>query len=89
MATSVDSALRFANVTKSDTVHLMDASGKPHTSTYISIAGAGALAIKDQDGVAVTIPSGALAVGVMHKIQTQYVMATNTTATGIVAYFND
>ena len=89
MATSVDSSLRFANVTKSDTVHLLDASGKPHNSTYISFAVAGALAIKDQDNVTVVIPSGSLVAGVMHKIQTGYVLSTGTTATGIVAYFND
>lgn len=89
MATPIDSSIRFQNVTPSDTVHLKDASGRPKTSTYISFAVAGALAIKDQDNNTVIIPSGALVAGHMHKIQTGYVLSTGTGATGIVAYFND
>ena len=53
----------------------------------ISFAAVGDLAIKDGNDVTVIIPSGALAAGVMHPISTQKILATGTTATGIVAYF--
>ena len=52
----------------------------------ISFAGVGTLTILTQDGTVVTIPSGALAAGVMHPIGAQRVNSTNTTATGIVGY---
>lgn len=44
---------------------------------------AGALKIKDGNGVDRTIPSGVLAVGVIHWIKVKQVYSTGTTATDI------
>ncbi len=52
----------------------------------ISFASAGDLAIVTHDGTELTIPSAALAAGIMHPIGIKRVKATGTTATGIVGY---
>lgn len=52
----------------------------------ISFAGAGALVVIDAEANTVTIPSGALAAGVMHPLSVTRVFSTGTAATGIVGY---
>lgn len=52
----------------------------------ISFAGAGALKVTTVDGTTVTIPSGALAAGVVHPLAVKRVFATGTGATNIVGY---
>lgn len=66
---------------------------EPNNSTVlsptraISFAGQGTLAIVDADGNTVTIPSGALAAGIMHPISATQVLLTGTSATDIVGYW--
>jgi len=71
-------------VTPSDTVDLKD-DGRPCRG--IAFAAAGALEIIDLQGNTVVIPSGALAAGLIHPIFASRILAANTTATGIVAFF--
>lgn len=52
----------------------------------ISIAAEGTLRIIDESGNDVTIPSGALATGISHPIRATKVMATGTSATGILGW---
>ncbi len=66
-------------VVESDTVDLSS------VCRAISIEVAGDLRILTQDGVDIVIPG--LAAGIMHPIGAQRIFSTNTTATGIVAYF--
>jgi len=51
------------------------------------IGTAGDLAVKDDEGTTVVIPSNALAVGIIHPICTSQVMSTGTTCSEIVAFF--
>lgn len=53
----------------------------------ISFGVAGALEVVTADGEDVVIPSGALAVGVIHRLAVKQVKAAGTTATGVVAYW--
>lgn len=53
----------------------------------ISFAAAGALKVVTVNGDTVTIPSGALAAGIIHPLRVKQVWSTGTTATGIVAYW--
>jgi hypothetical protein len=72
-------------VTPSDTAWL-NYNGTPTATRGLSIVVAGdlrVLTVKDED---VTIPSGALAVGIIHRIAVKRVYATGTAATGIVGY---
>lgn len=60
----------------------------PNDSTIISATGivfktAGALRILDGDGNERTIPSGVLAVGVIHRFKVTRVYSTDTTASDI------
>lgn len=64
-----------------------DGADLANDTTAISFSGAGTLAIVTVGGDSVTIPDGALAVGAMHPIQVRRVLATGTTATGIVGYW--
>lgn len=73
----------IALVTASDTVDI--SAGK--TTRGLSLAVAGAISVITQAGQTVLIPSGALAVGMIHPIRITRVRATGTTATGMVAYF--
>jgi hypothetical protein len=57
------------------------------TTRGLSLAGAGAISVVTASGQTVLIPSGALAVGMIHPIRITRVRATGTTATGMVAYF--
>jgi hypothetical protein len=71
-------------VTPSDTVDLKD-DGLPCRGIAITVAGD--LEIVDLSGATVVIPSGSLAVGILHPIFATRIKDSNTTATGIVAYF--
>lgn len=53
----------------------------------ISFAAAGALKVDLVGGDTITIPSGALAAGIIHPLMVTRVYATGTGATGIVAYW--
>lgn len=57
---------------------------EPAQTRGISCAVAGNVAIKNDQGASVTI---FLSAGAIHPISTYQIMSTNTTATGIVAYF--
>jgi len=57
---------------------------EPAQTRGLSCAVAGNVAVKNDQGTAVTI---FLSAGAIHPISTYQVMSTNTTATGIVAYF--
>ena len=92
---SIQSSYKFRAVTPSDTAILTysttqtpyDVSqtiDEPAQTRGISCAVAGNVAIKNDQGTAVTI---FLSAGAIHPIATNQIMSTNTTATGIVAYF--
>ena len=53
----------------------------------ISIGGAGALKITTVGGETITIPSGAIAVGVVHPIRAERVFSTGTGATNIIGWW--
>lgn len=57
------------------------------TTKGISFAAAGTLKVLTVTGDIVTIPSGALAAGIIHPIAVKRVYSAGTTATGIVGYF--
>ena len=86
MPTPIDPSGQFINVTPSDTL-LLKYNGKVATCRGIAIGTAGDLEIKDDNNTTVVIPSNSLAIGVIHPISTQQILASNTTATEIVAYF--
>lgn len=69
----------FINVTPSDTTDL------PQTTRGILIEVGGALSLHNEAGSAVVI-SG-LAQGIIHPLATNRILATNTIASGIVAFF--
>lgn len=77
----MDPADRVALVTPSDSADLS------YVTRGISFAVAGALKVTTVGGDTVTIPSGALAAGVIHPLRVTKVFATGTGATGIVAYW--
>jgi hypothetical protein len=56
-------------------------------SRGISFGTAGALAVVTLGGESLTIPSGALAAGVIHPLRVRQVKNTGTTAANIVAYW--
>lgn len=73
-------------ITPSNTASLVDANGRLTATKGISIAGAGTLAVETVDGDSVTIPSGALVAGHIHRMKVRKVLATGTSATGIIGY---
>jgi hypothetical protein len=76
-----DPAVRVAAITPSDSATL------PFVSRGISFATAGALTIDCAGGdTNVTIPSGALAAGIVHPIAATRIYTTGTTAANIVIY---
>lgn len=79
-AQSTDAAGRVALVTPDDATDL------GFQTRAISFAANGAIRVTTSGGDTVTIPSGALAAGVMHPLQVTRIFSTGTTATGIVAY---
>lgn len=85
-STFLSSSDKFINVTPSDTVPLTY-QGTVMKCRGISVGTAGTLALKDSEGTAVTLPSNAIAIGVIHPCSSDYVMATNTTASEIIAWF--
>lgn len=74
-------------ITPNDTENFKDAHGRQVITKAISFGGqGGALSIETFTGETVIIPSGSLAVGVMHYILARKVHVTGTTATDIVGY---
>jgi hypothetical protein len=73
-------------ITPNDTAEGIDFAGKGHATRGISITVAGVLRVLTVEDEDVAIPSGALAVGIIHAIAVKRVYATDTTATGIVGY---
>ena len=84
MPGTLDPSSQFIVVTPSDTA-VLQYNGENKSTRGISFEVAGTLAIKNDEGVAVTLPG--LAASVIHPLISDTIMATNTTATGIVAYF--
>jgi len=84
MSSPIDPSNQFINVTPSDT-DLLKYNGNVSTCRGILLEVAGDIAIKDDENNTVVIAG--LAAGVIHPIATQQILSTNTTATGIVAYF--
>ena len=82
----IHSSSKFILVTKSDTA-LLQYHSKNMACRGIMIGTAGDLAVKDDEGTTVVIPSNALAVGIIHPICTSQVMSTGTTCSEIVAFF--
>jgi len=80
----LSSATTCANVTPSDTVDLR-ADGRPCRA--ISIGTAGDLEIITLAGDTVVIPANCLAVGIPHPVFATRILAANTTALEIVAWF--
>ena len=74
-------------VTASDTA-LLEYNGEVKKCKAISIEVAGDLEISDSEGTRVVLPAASLAIGIMHPIETEQIWAANTTATGIVAWFD-
>lgn len=64
-----------------------DGSDLEKVTRGVSFVAAGDLAVVTAGGETVTIPSGALAAGIMHPLRLARIKATGTTATGIVAYW--
>lgn len=52
----------------------------------VSFAVVGALVVITAEDETVTIPSGALAAGIMHALSIKQIVTAGTTATGIVLY---
>lgn len=75
----------FIAVSPSDTANLVDQALKPITTRGISLAVSGDLAVKDGNGNTVVLKG--LAAGIILPIVTNRIMATNTTASGICAYW--
>ena len=86
----LSSSSKFINVTPSDTAllkYVSDVTGslEPIATRGILLGVAGDLEIKDDNGTTVVLVG--LAAGVLHPITTQQILAANTTATSISAYF--
>ena len=76
-------------VTPDNTNYLYDdahTNDKPICSRGISFGTAGTLKVEFPDGTQVTIPSGALAAGVIHPMKIVKVFATGTGASDIVVW---
>lgn len=63
-----------------------DSTDLPRSTRGISFAVPGSIRVTMVDGDVVTIPSGALAAGVIHPIGVRRVHSTGTTATGLVGW---
>ncbi len=75
------SAMNVALVTPSDSADLTT------PTRGVSFATAGALKVTTVGGQEVTIPSGALAAGIIHPLQVKRIWSTGTGAANIVAYW--
>ena len=78
---AIDPPKHLALVTPSDSADLT------YATRGISFATAGALKVTTVGGSVETIPSGALAAGIMHCLPVVRIWNTGTTATNIVAYW--
>lgn len=82
-----------ANPNSAQDWELIDVSAADHEFVdrlprAISFAAAGTLSmVRSQDGTAVVIPSGSLAAGIMHPCSPSKITTSNTTVTGIVAWY--
>ena len=81
--TATEPFRRFAAVTPSDSTTYGTATAPPIDALYVGAAGAVALA--GNDGVATTL--SAVAAGTVLNVSPARVMATGTTATGLVALY--
>lgn len=81
---SIAPASKFAVVTASDT-DVLTWNGENFATKGVMVAVSGDLACKDEAGNSVTIST--VAAGVIHPIQTNQILSTGTTATGITAFF--
>lgn len=84
MERRTDPVQKSIAVTPNDSTDLSD-SGATVKCRAISVTVAGVIAFKDANDV--TRLTSSLAAGTLHPISTKRVMATGTTATGIVAYW--
>lgn len=82
----LESSSRFILVTPSDSADNITEGGVSYISRGISFGTAGTLKLTRPDGTAVTIPSGALAAGIIHPICAVRIWSTGTSAADIVAY---
>ena len=78
---------RAKAVTTSDTADLTNSANQPVLAQAIYVGGAGNVALMMPDGVTVTIT--APPVGSIIPIKAKRVMATNTTATALVALWDE
>lgn len=78
---AISPAIHAALVTPNDDTDLTT------TTRAVAISGAGALKVTMLGGESVVIPSGSLAVGVLHPLMVTRIWSTGTGATGIVAYW--
>lgn len=87
--TPIDPSYQFNIVTPSDTADLTytDVNGRInyYKTKALWVGTTGDLEVLNDAGVAIVIPN--VAPGMMHPISTQRVLATNTTAIGIIAFF--
>lgn len=85
MAAPIDPSNEPILVTPDDT-EVLKYHGRALACRGISFVVAGDLEVRDDQGTMIIIPSGALSAGIIHPLGTDLI-GTNTTATGIVAYF--
>ena len=78
--TPMESALDVIPITPSDSDELA------YYTKGISFGGVGALVVVTAAGNTRTIPSGALAAGVVHPLKVKKILSTGTTATDILAW---
>ena len=74
-------------IVPSDTLKLTY-NGESKKTQYIMVGVPGDIAFKDSENVTVIVPSVNFIVGTMYPIATDQILATGTTATGIVGWFN-
>ena len=77
--TDLSSAYSVRSVTPSDSTVL------PPGSRFLYVGGEGKVAVTMTDGTSAVLTG--LAAGVMHRIQVTQVLATGTTATGILVFY--
>lgn len=83
--TNILPAANFINITPSDTSLILSLNNRAILSRAILIGVAGDLALKDVSDNTVII--SALAVGIMHPIETRQILSTGTTADDICVFY--
>jgi len=78
------SSSKFIAVTPSDTVTLVW-NNIEFATEYITVGVTGDVAVKDEVGTTVVLAG--LVAGEVYPVETNLILATGTTATGITAYF--